>query len=78
MWSESRGSKYMIIDPSKNCPCIDCKTRSPVCHGICPLYAKYRKDVATYNTHVKRMQKQMGGRVMWNQTKGYIYKKRGW
>ena len=68
----------MIQDPSKSCPCIDCKTRTSNCHGICPLYAKYRKQVTAYNKQVKLIQKNMGGRVMWDQAKGYIYKKRGW
>lgn len=65
-------------DPSKRCPCISCKTRTPVCHGMCNLYAKWRKEMTAYNIEVKKIQKQVGGRVLWNQTKGYIYKKRGW
>ena len=68
----------MIQDPSKTCPCIDCKTRTYNCHGMCNRYAKWRKVMTAYNIEVKRLQKNMGGRVMWNQTKGYIYKKRGW
>ena len=63
-------------DPNKNCPCIDCKTRTPTCHGICPSYAKYRRDIAKYNTHVKRIQRQQGYNLDWNNPKGYIYKRR--
>ena len=68
----------MIQDPSKNCCCISCKTRTATCHGICPSYAKYRREIARYNTQVKRIQKDMGCGIKWNDSKGYIYKKRGW
>lgn len=68
----------MMIDPSKNCPCISCKTRTATCHGICPLYAKYRKQVVAYNKHVKAIKRQQNGGFSWDNPKGLLYRKKNW
>lgn len=36
-----------------NCPCIDCKTRTPVCHGICPSYKAWRKAMDKQNASAR-------------------------
>ena len=63
-------------NPSEKCCCIDCKTRTPTCHGICPLYKKWKQEMTAYNIKVKQIQKQQGFGLDWNNPKGYIYKRR--
>lgn len=68
----------MIQDPSKNNACIDCKTRTPNCHSICPSYAKYRRQIKAYNKQVRKMQREAGMGLNWDNPKGLLHRKRGW
>lgn len=60
-----------------NMPCKDCKTRTPVCHGICNLYQKWTIEQKKFSKKVKVIRKQTGNGIGWYQTKGNIHGKRG-
>lgn len=42
-------------------PCINCKTRTPTCHGICNLYQRWSREQKKHSRQVKFMKKQHKG-----------------
>lgn len=56
-----------------DCPCKDCKTRTAVCHGVCPLYKKWSCLQRKQNMKIRAMQKDAGFGIPWNQLRGNIY-----
>jgi hypothetical protein len=58
---------------ASGCPCTrECPNRTPYCHGTCQAFKEWQIVQKHYSNKVKRIRKQMGGGIRWNQTKGNI------
>lgn len=53
-------------------PCIDCKTRTPTCHGVCPSYKEWRIKWEKQAKIIKKRENANLFRKNWNsQAKWY-------
>ena len=65
MWCITRNKGVMKM---VECCCINCKKRTPTCHGTCEDYKKYRVE---WQNHVKLMRKNVIHTGIWKDWNGY-------